>query len=89
MTDNVAQNEWYYSLEHGQLYRLIETQTLWGEIVWWARILLCGYPLRALIKAELDRGPDFLRLANALSVMYPKGSEEKRLLVTMILAVPR
>lgn len=45
--------------------------------------------LRALIKAERERGPDFLRLANALSALYPKGSEEKRLLDAMLLAVPR
>jgi len=45
--------------------------------------------LRALIKAEQDRGPDFLRLANALSALYPKDSEEKRLLDAMLLAVPR
>jgi adenine-specific DNA methylase len=45
--------------------------------------------LRALLKAEKDRGPDFLRLANALSALYPKGSEEKRLLDAMLLAVPR
>jgi len=45
--------------------------------------------LRALIKAEQNRGPDFLRLANALSALYPKGSEEKRLLDAMLLAVPR
>ena len=45
--------------------------------------------LRALIKAEQERGPDFLRLANALSALYPKGSEEKRLLDAMLLAVPR
>jgi len=45
--------------------------------------------LRALIKAEQDRGPGFLRLANALSALYPKGSEEKRLLDAMLLAVPR
>jgi len=45
--------------------------------------------LRALIKAEQDRGPDFLRLANALSALYPSGSEEKRLLDAMLLAVPR
>ena len=36
--------------------------------------------LRALLRAELDRGPDFLRLSNALSALYPKQSEEKRLL---------
>jgi putative DNA methylase len=45
--------------------------------------------LRALIKAEQDRSPDFLRLANALSALYPSGSEEKRLLDAMLLAVPR
>jgi putative DNA methylase len=45
--------------------------------------------LRALLKAEQDRGPDFLRLANALSALYPKGCEEKRLLEAMLLAVPR
>lgn len=45
--------------------------------------------LRALIKSEQERGPDFLRLANALSALYPKGSEEKRLLDAMLLAAPR
>ena len=45
--------------------------------------------LRALIKEEQSRGPDFLRLANALSALYPKHSEEKRLLDAMLLAVPR
>ena len=45
--------------------------------------------LRALIKAEQQHGPEFLRLANALSALYPVGSEEKRLLDAMLLAVPR
>ena len=45
--------------------------------------------LRALVKAEHERGPDFLRLSNALSALYPRGSEEKRLLDAMLLAVPR
>lgn len=45
--------------------------------------------LRALLKAEQERGPDFLRLANALSALYPRESEEKRLLDAMLLAVPR
>ena len=45
--------------------------------------------LRALLKAEQDRGPDFLRLANSLSALYPKGSDEKRLLDAMILASPK
>jgi adenine-specific DNA methylase/very-short-patch-repair endonuclease len=45
--------------------------------------------LRALIKLEQERGTDFLRLANALSALYPKESEEKRLLDAMLLAAPR
>lgn len=45
--------------------------------------------LRAMIKAEQDRGSDFLRLANALSALYPKGSEEKRLLEAMLMAAGR
>ena len=45
--------------------------------------------LRELIRAEQQRGPYFLRLANALSALYPVGSEEKRLLDAMLLAVPR
>jgi len=40
--------------------------------------------LQALLKAEQDRSPDFLRLANALSALYPKNSEEKRLLDAML-----
>lgn len=45
--------------------------------------------LRAMLREELQRGPDFLRLANALSHLYPKDSEEKRLLDAMLLAIPR
>jgi putative DNA methylase len=45
--------------------------------------------LRALLGAEQERGPDFLRLANALSFPYPKASEEKRLLDAMLLATPK
>ena len=45
--------------------------------------------MRALLKSEIERGPDFLRLANALSALYPKESDEKRLLDAMLLAVPR
>ncbi len=45
--------------------------------------------LRALLEAETERSPDFLRLANALSALYPKQSEEKRLLDAMLLALPR
>jgi hypothetical protein len=45
--------------------------------------------LKALIESEQKRGPDFVRLANALSALYPKNSEEKRLLDAMLLAVPR
>ena len=45
--------------------------------------------LRKLLGAEQDRGPEFLRLANALSSLYLRGSREKRLLDAMLLAVPR
>ena len=45
--------------------------------------------LRVLLRTEQQRNPDFLRLANALSALYPKDSEEKRLLDAMLLAVPR
>ena len=47
------------------------------------------HALRTLLKAEQERGPDFLRLANALSALYPSPSEEKRLLDAMLLAVPK
>jgi len=43
--------------------------------------------LRALL--EQERGPDFLRLANALPALYPKDCEEKRLLDATLLAAPR
>jgi len=45
--------------------------------------------LRALLRSEIERGPEFLRLANALAVLYPKASEERRLVEAMLLAVPR
>jgi hypothetical protein len=45
--------------------------------------------LRALLRDEVQRGPEFLRLANALSALYPRESEEKRLLDAMLLAAPR
>ena len=44
--------------------------------------------LRALLRAEQEHGPDLLRLANALSALYPRSSEEKRLLDAMLLAAP-
>jgi len=44
------------------------------------------YALGALIQAEKDRGPHFFRLANALSALYPRGCEEKRLLDAMLVA---
>lgn len=45
--------------------------------------------LRSLLAAEVDRGPEFLRLANSLSALYPRDSEEKRLIDAMLLAAPR
>ncbi len=40
MTLSVKNDNWYYSLEHGELCRVIETQTLWGETV--CRVWLPG-----------------------------------------------
>jgi len=45
--------------------------------------------LRTMLKDEIDRGPDFIRLANSLAKLYPDSSEEKRLVQAMLLAVPR
>ena len=45
--------------------------------------------LRALLKAEQHRGPEFIRLANGLSALYPKGTDERRLVEAMLQAVPR
>lgn len=45
--------------------------------------------LRALLKAEQERSQEFLWLCNALTRLYPRESEEKRLLDVMLLAVPR
>jgi putative DNA methylase len=42
-----------------------------------------------LLKAEVERGPDFARLAKALTALYTAGSEEKRLLETMLMAAPK
>ncbi len=45
--------------------------------------------LQNLLKDEQERGSGFLHLANALSALYPRRSEEKRLLDAMLLAVPK
>ena len=49
----------------------------------------CFRTRRKQRRAEQERGPDFFRLANALSALYAKESEEKRLLDAVLLAVPR
>lgn len=45
--------------------------------------------LRVLLAAEQERGSNFVRLANSLSALYPRDSEEKRLVDAMLLAVPK
>ncbi|NIM68639.1 MAG: DUF1156 domain-containing protein [Armatimonadetes bacterium] len=45
--------------------------------------------LRALLEDEQRRGPDFFRLANALSALYPRKSEERRLVEAVLGAAPR
>jgi len=54
-----------------------------------AKFFSWTYFTRVLLWAEQQRSPDFLRLANALSALYPRDSEEKRLLDAMLLATPR
>lgn len=46
-----------------------------------------GTALRALANTEQERDPEFLRLANALLALYPRGSEERRLLDAMLLGM--
>jgi hypothetical protein len=48
----------------------------------------CANALRSLLKSDTERSPDFLHLANALSALYPKESEEERLVDSMMLAAP-
>jgi putative DNA methylase len=45
--------------------------------------------LRAMLEAKTQRSPEFLRLADALSALYPTDLEEKALLDAMLLAVPK
>jgi len=71
---------------------LLESSTTALDRVHAAMLLQAGghaNALRTLIIAEQERAPDFLRLSNALSALYPRGSREKRLLDAMLLAVPR
>lgn len=44
--------------------------------------------LRSLLRAEQERGPAFLCLINALTALCSWGSDQKRLLDAMLLAVP-
>jgi hypothetical protein len=70
--------------------RRLETTTL--DRVHAAMLLQRGgqsHAMRTLLTTEVERGPDFLRLANALSALYPRDGEEKRLLDAMLLAIPR
>ena len=45
--------------------------------------------LRNLLQSEVERSPDFMKLANALSALYPRESEEKRLLDALLVNVRR
>ncbi len=45
--------------------------------------------LRALIEAGTGAWARLMHLANALSALYPRGSQEKRLLDAMLLAAPK
>jgi putative DNA methylase len=45
-------------------------------------------PLRALLREEKKRGPEFERLARSMTALYPQGSEDRRLLEALALAIP-
>ena len=46
-------------------------------------------PLRALLQEEKKRGPEFERLARSLTALYPKESEERRLVEALALVIPK
>ncbi|MDG6913163.1 MAG: DUF1156 domain-containing protein [Nitrososphaerota archaeon] len=46
-------------------------------------------PLRSLLQGEKKRGPEFERLVRSLSALYPKESEERRLVEAIALVIPR
>ncbi|EQD71196.1 hypothetical protein B1B_04592, partial [mine drainage metagenome] len=45
-------------------------------------------PLRLLLQEETKRGPEFERLARSLTALYPKDSEERRLVEALALVIP-
>ena len=45
--------------------------------------------LKTFLEEEHRRGPDLEKLANALAALYPRGSEERRLVEALTLAFPR
>src|SRR5262249_61595214 len=45
--------------------------------------------LRALLKAGGERGPDFVRVGNAFTALYPAGSGGKRSRERMVLCAPK
>jgi hypothetical protein len=47
---------------------------VWGESEEGSAGMVC----EALLRVQVDRGPDFPHLANALSALYPKQSEVAR-----------
>ncbi|MDG7029671.1 MAG: DUF1156 domain-containing protein, partial [Nitrososphaerota archaeon] len=46
-------------------------------------------PLRSLLQEEKKRGPEFERLVSSLSALYPKESEERRLVEAIALVIRR
>ena len=44
--------------------------------------------LKSLLRQESERGPNFIRLGNALSTLYPRNSREKRVLDAVLLIFP-
>ncbi|ACZ19717.1 helicase domain protein [Thermanaerovibrio acidaminovorans DSM 6589] len=68
MTLSVENNNWYYSPEHGELCRVIETQTLWGETV--CRVWLPGKDAVVQLPATRLRPPHEAGVATVDGIAY-------------------
>ncbi|WP_334138332.1 DEAD/DEAH box helicase [Thermovirga lienii] len=68
MTLSVENNNWYYSPEHGELCRVIETKTLWGETV--CRVWLPGKDAVVQLPATRLRPPHEAGVATVDGIAY-------------------
>lgn len=61
-------NHWYYSTDHGQLCRIIESETLWGETM--CRVWLPGLDTVVRVRAEQLKRPDEAVTGTSEAVSY-------------------